>query len=114
MYFISIELIINLTMSRKYSNHPAGECFCLPVCHHHLISETTRFHYPAELFDGWKGYEGSELQRFCSKNVSLRRYWSFNVLFVLHHLELLTSTKKITKTNYAISLSKSLRVVVPV
>ena len=65
------------------------------------------FRYPDKLSMDRTGYEKSELQR-CCKNVSLRRYCSFDDL-VLCHLELLTSTN--SKTNYAISFSKSLKVI---
>ena len=70
----------------------------------HLISNTTRFKYSDKLSMDGTGYERSELQRFCCKNVLLRRHGSFNGLVVLCHLELLTS---------AISLSKSLKDLVP-
>ena len=48
------------------------------------------------------------------KNVSLKRYGSFNILVVLHHLKLLTSAEKLQEPIYAMSLSKSLKVLVPV
>ena len=66
------------------------------VCYH-LISETIQFHYPDELSMDGTGCERSELQRFCCKNVSFRRYGSFNGFVVLRHLELLTSTEKAKK-----------------
>ena len=37
--------------------------------------------------------ERSEVQRFCCKRISLRRYGSFNGLIELRNLELLTSEK---------------------
>ena len=42
------------------------------------------------------GCERSELQRFCCKNMSLRKYGSFNSLVALCHLEFLVSAEKQT------------------
>ena len=53
------------------------------------------------------GSEKSELQRFCSKNVSLRRYGSFNGLSVLHHLELLTSAEKLNYAPFTLTVTES-------
>ena len=80
---------------------------------YHLISETTIFHYPNELLMDKSGCERSEIKRFCCKNISLRRYGSFNGFFELYYLELLMSTGKLQQTNNAISLSNSLILFVP-
>ena len=66
------------------------------VCYK-LISETTRFCYSDKLSMDETRCDGSELQRFCCKNISLRRYGGFNGLVVLCHLELLTSAEKLQK-----------------
>ena len=47
--------------------------------------------------------ERSKLQRFCSKNISLRRYGSSIGLVVLHQSSIADECRKITKTNYAIN-----------
>ena len=68
-----------------------------------MISETIRFGYLDELLTDGKGCKMSEVQRFCCKNVSLRRYGSFNSFSVLDHYELLMSTERLQ--NYVISNS---------
>ena len=47
------------------------------------------------------GCERSELQRFFCKDILFRRYYSFNDIVVLRHLELVMSTEK--SQNYVIS-----------
>ena len=100
-----------LTEAEDYSNRPICVCLCLCVClcvcvcvclcasvhacmHtclcvfvcvcYHSILETIRFRYSDEL-------KRSKVQRLCYKNVSLRRYGSFNGLFftcTIHNREL--------------------------
>ena len=68
---------------------------CVCVCD--LILETTRFCYLDKLSIDRMRCERSELQGFCCKNVSLRRYGSFNGLVVLPYLELLKTTGELQK-----------------
>ena len=55
------------------------------------------------------GFKKSEIQRFCCKNMSLRRYGSFNGFIELHHLELLRSAKnfKIKQCYFTLELTKT-------
>ena len=71
--------------------------------------------FPDKLSMDRTGCERSELQRFCCKYVLLRRYGSFNGFIVLRRFELLMSAEKFQKLTkmYALSLSKSQRVLVP-
>ena len=91
-YGQSVSLIQGLVSSFTLQYFPLLMYMC-----YHLISESTIFRYPDEFLTDITECERSELQRFCSKNVSLRRYGSFNSLIVLCHLESLT--KKIAKIN---------------